>query len=188
MIFGGGGADGEFLDQFYALDVDSMEWRRLQSKGQNPGRQSSHSSCLQGERMFVFCNYNDPALSNIFVCDYSGTMPHWSCLKTRGNTPPGLYPAALNLMGNRLILFGGCLRGAYAQSLYVFDIPSGVWSAGTYNVHKARKTFRFLVVDPKTSHVGRHHGFYCNGKILYFGGIEDEKDVLFELEVVSLNV
>ena len=188
MIFGGRGVNDAFLDQFYALHVDSMQWRPLQSKGQSPGEQSSHSSCLQGERMFIFCNYEDPALSNIFVCDYSGTIPHWSCLKSRGMAPPGLYSAALNLVGNRLILFGGYIYGVTAESFYVYDIPSGVWSAVTYDVDQADEEFRFFATGEEVDFVGRHRGLYWNGKIRYYGGDLGKLDDICELKVGFLNV
>ena len=187
VIFGGRGEDGVFLDQLYGLSVDSMQWRSLRSKGGSPGVQSSHVSCQLEDMMFVFCNYNDATLSDLFLFDYSGSFPHWSALKKLGIPPPGLFGGAMNLVGNRIVLLGGYLNGFSTNELYVYELNRECWSYGyygEYNPEKAQDGFTIHVEGFIPRLIGRHRGVYSNGKIRYYGGSNALDDVL-ELDLSS---
>lgn len=172
-MFGGREASSEFLDQLFALNVDSMQWKYLPSKGQLPPPQSSHLSCIRQDVMFVLCNFDDAERSDLYVMDYSRSLPHWSVLKKLGLPPPGLYGGAINLVGHKLIVFGGYLSESSRNDLFVYDLKQGSWSKGCFidsSMYGMGHANTFDVAGEPPPLMGRQSGVYYNGAIRYIGG------------------
>ena len=174
MVFGGrNGYAITFLDQLFSLNVDSMKWRKMRSKGQFPGPQSSHTSCRRNDVMFVLCNHGSPNIVDLFLFDYSQTIPVWTVLNKYGNPPIGIYGNSMNLIGSKIIVYGGYRQQAVVNHLSIYDLKDMSWTSGCYSSSRQYGTGLPHTVDVDgivPPRVGRHHGEFTKGKLRFIGG------------------
>lgn len=189
VVFGGTRLeDRAFSNNLAVLNVDAMEWRKLDAKGRRPPPQSSHMSCASRNRMFIFVNYDDPLLSNLFVLDVRYAAAAWSTLERRGRVPPGIYGGSLVLIGRYVLLFGGILAEKFVTSLYICDLEEQVWYKQRQDsTEDVQYTFSVAGAEPPAR--ARHVGVYDSTKLRYYGGLtfglRDTHELVVDEELIQ---
>jgi len=128
-VFGGSGPKGGKYNDVWCLDLDTSLWEKAKVVGKPPQARFWHSSCLWGDKFFVFCGcdgLND--LSDCHMLDLN-TM-QWSSLtqKAGKHLPRPRSLAACTCVDGAIFLHGGLMQedrelGSfhYINELRVFD-------------------------------------------------------------------
>lgn len=132
QIFVFRGGDGtEYLNDLHALDVDTMQWQKVETNGLPPEPRADHASAYMPstKEFFVFGGWNGTTrLNDFYILDtvtLTWTRPR---LLQQGTMPPARAGMTMSAVKDRLYLFGG--NGAEASmsnDLHVFDRSSMEW-------------------------------------------------------------
>ncbi|KAG7395493.1 hypothetical protein PHYBOEH_003684 [Phytophthora boehmeriae] len=129
LVFRGG--DGrEYLNDLHALQIDSMTWTRVATRGRAPAPRANHSSALVGDTLLVFGGWDGrQRLNDVHVFD-TRTMA-WSAVDDSYNVDtmgqagcPPLPRAGMTMARHhdRLFIFGGSGPSAKCyDDLHVYD-------------------------------------------------------------------
>ena len=118
-----GGDGSEYLNDLHALNVDTLEWRRVQARGAIPEPRADHASAYMEDtkEMFLFGGWNGSTrLNDFYILDTATST--WSRPDVRGVIPRARAGMTFNAVRDRLYLFGG--NGAQSEvcnDLHVFD-------------------------------------------------------------------
>jgi len=105
IVFRGG--DGkEYLNDLHGLNVDSLQWERLECTGVKPEARANHCSAVMDHSLFIFGGWNGQTrLNDVHVLDTNTLV--WRRLEPRGVPPPPRAGMTLTRIRDRLFLFGG---------------------------------------------------------------------------------
>jgi N-acetylneuraminic acid mutarotase len=148
-VFGGfGGAQGQYLNDIFALDVETLEWRRVQPDGEPPCPRAAAAAAYDPSSRTWFIhggNAGDHRLNDLHALNLRTLQ--WrriGGLQVDGNSPGsaqiGPGPRAghtLTLVGTELHLFGGGdtsaldvpEMGDVFNDHYVFDLHNMDWAS-----------------------------------------------------------
>ncbi|CEG48058.1 Kelch repeat-containing proteins [Plasmopara halstedii] len=134
LVFRGG--DGrEYLNDLHALQIDSMMWTSVRTRGRAPAPRANHSSALVGNNLLVFGGWDGrQRLNDIHVLDtrnmtWSGVADEFK-VDTRHYVAPPLPRAGMTMVRhkNRLFIFGGSGPSAKCyDDLHVYDPSKHQW-------------------------------------------------------------
>lgn len=108
---------------------DSTQWETVSTSGSNPGNIANHRGCLINNSLYVFggVNASEDSNSNLYVLNLD--ILCWEEKKYTSKEVQPLSSHSMSLVGdNKLVIFGGCYRGKFFNSLYIFDIDTEKWS------------------------------------------------------------
>ena len=162
IVFGGHyhKGDGVFVyeNDTYVLNLRTLKWKLVRTKGDVPRPRYGHSATVFGEEMYVFGgrgkggkNFRDMDCLNL------KTMT-WRKIRSANALPPGRSGHSTTLIGDKLVIFGGFDGKHTLDDLWVFNISTTTWM-------RPKTTGR----GPKSS-----HGHTCilseEGGLVVFGG------------------
>jgi hypothetical protein len=134
LLFRGG--DGrEYLNDLHGLNIDTMNWTKLQVSGVPPEPRANHSSAVVDKKLFVFGGWDgQKRLNDIHVLDTETLV--WTCPEVRGTLPHPRAGMTFTRLRHRLFLFGG--SGPQAKcfnDMQVFDpmLLSWIYTAPAHN-------------------------------------------------------
>lgn len=179
VVFGGG--DGpDYYNDVYVLDTMNFRWTRPRIVGDKvPSKRRAHTACLYKMGIYVFGGGDGVrALNDIWRLDVSdSTKMSWrlisapvkassssdkkeTCPKARG------YHTA-NMVGGKLIIFGGSDGGECFDDVWIYDIDKHVWKAVNMSVTYRRLSHTATIVGSYLFVLGGHDGSdYCNDVLL----------------------
>lgn len=193
VIFGGYGGSGRLFSELDALDVDTLTWAPLPTKGAFPKPRFDHSASLAGTKLVILGGRNnEAAVDDVNVLDT--TTMTWELLKQDEALPrpiPLFAHAATPIKSAiswKLFTFGG--RNApfeYTTNVFCMDATNMLWMRPIVNMELMNGTEEKKegeegeeeaeTTDKKSNAVkleGREHCaslFDPKGaRILYFGG------------------
>jgi hypothetical protein len=134
LVFRGG--DGrEYLNDLHALQIDTMIWTKVCTRGRAPAPRANHSSALVGDELLVFGGWDGrQRLNDVHVLDTRSMT--WSAVNdefrvdTRHYVAPPLPRAGMTMArhGDRLFVFGGSGPSAKCyEDLHVYDPSRRRW-------------------------------------------------------------
>ncbi|KAI9922941.1 hypothetical protein PsorP6_001195 [Peronosclerospora sorghi] len=134
LVFRGG--DGcEYLNDLHALQIDSLTWSTVKTRGRAPAPRANHSSALVGDDLLVFGGWDGrQRLNDIHVLDTQSMT--WSMVDndmtvdTRHYVAPPLPRAGMTMARHRdrLFIFGGSGPSARCyDDLHVYDPTRHEW-------------------------------------------------------------
>ncbi|KAK3022761.1 hypothetical protein RJ639_046724 [Escallonia herrerae] len=127
----GGCCGGMHFSDVLVLNLDTMTWNNLVTKGQGPGPRDSHSAVLVGHRMIVFGGTNgSKKVSDLHILDLRSS--EWTRPNCKGVAPPPRESHTATLVGDdKLVIFGGSGEGIenYLSDLYILDLKTMWWTA-----------------------------------------------------------
>ncbi|KAE9024265.1 hypothetical protein PR001_g12721 [Phytophthora rubi] len=134
LVFRGG--DGrEYLNDLHALQIDSMTWTTVRTRGRAPAPRANHSSALVGGDLLVFGGWDGrQRLNDVHVLDTQSMV--WSAVDdefsvdTRHYVAPPLPRAGMTMARHRdrLFVFGGSGPSAKCyDDLHVYDPRRHQW-------------------------------------------------------------
>ncbi|XP_037412729.1 acyl-CoA-binding domain-containing protein 4-like isoform X1 [Triticum dicoccoides] len=128
----GGCCGGLHFSDVLTLNLDTMAWSSLATKGQRPGTRDSHGAALIGHRMLVFGGTNgNKKVNDLHVLDLR--TKEWSRPPCKG-TPPSpreSHTVTTAAGGDKLVVFGGSGEGEgnYLNDVHVLDLPTMTWTS-----------------------------------------------------------
>ncbi|CAL1407687.1 unnamed protein product [Linum trigynum] len=177
----GGCCGGLHFSDVLVLDLQTMSWTAMETRGQAPGPRDSHSAVILGRRMIVFGGTNGRnKVNDLHVLDLD--TKEWIIPQCIGNPPsPRESHTATIIGGSKMVIFGGSGEGEsnYLNDLHVLDLERMVWVA---------PEVKGEVPVPRDSHCAVEIGESSN-KLLVFGGDRGDRyhgDVdLFDMDSLT---
>jgi len=98
----------KYSNDVYVLSTDSMEWMRLQQRGELPKPRSYHASAVVGNFLVVLGGWSGACenLSTLSTLDLDG-LGTWASVTVPGQPPAGVYGHTATVLGSNILLFGG---------------------------------------------------------------------------------
>jgi hypothetical protein len=120
---------GLHFGEVVALDLKTLEWRSLQTTGEQPGSRDSHSAVIVGERMVIFGGTNGfKKINELHVLDLQSG--EWTQPAVEGNPPSARESHSATLVGDsKMVIFGGSGegKGNYLNDVHVLDVKAMKW-------------------------------------------------------------
>lgn len=186
VVFGGG--DGPtYYNDVYVLDTVNFRWTKPKIVGERvPSKRRAHTACLYKNGLYVFGGGDGVrALNDIWRLDV-GDMAKmsWKLISGPERTPPP--PAAggaakdhaprrpkargyhtANMVGSKLIIYGGSDGGECFDDVWVYDVETHAWKAVPIPVTYRRLSHTATIVGSYLFVIGGHDGGeYCNDVLL----------------------
>lgn len=124
-----GGNGREYLNDLHALNVDTYQWRKVETTGEIPQQRANHSSALLEEtgELFVFGGWNGrERLNDIHILDTETST--WTRPEVGGVLPHPRAGMTLTALRGRLFLFGGSGTSSKCfQDLQILDRKEMAW-------------------------------------------------------------
>ncbi|KAL2756725.1 hypothetical protein ACRALDRAFT_2085649, partial [Sodiomyces alcalophilus JCM 7366] len=189
VIFGGGDGPAYYND-VYVLDTTTFRWSKPRILGDRlPSRRRAHTACLYKNGIYVFGGGDGVrALNDIWRLDVSDmNKMSWRVVSaperdrkhgggggggTGGSTAKDLRPKArgyhtANMVGSKLIIYGGSDGGECFNDVWVYDVEAQYWKPVVIPVTYRRLSHTATLVGSYLFVMGGHDGTeYCNEVLL----------------------
>ncbi|KAG6546151.1 hypothetical protein Mapa_012185 [Marchantia paleacea] len=132
MMFGGEDASGRMLDEFYVLDLDTLEWECPKTGGIKPAPRKYHAAgCYSGRYIWIFGGKSYATYyKDVFYLDL--TTMEWTKQKTKGSVPQiGRARHVGVMVDNNFYIVGGENRGQEMVDTLRLDVKNREWSIVT---------------------------------------------------------
>ncbi|GAB2287276.1 hypothetical protein Dimus_021657 [Dionaea muscipula] len=127
----GGCCGGMHFSDVLVLNLNTMAWSTLMTKGNAPGPRDSHSAVLWGKKMIVFGGTNgSKKVNDVHVLDL-GTN-EWIQPMCSGIPPSPRESHTASLIGDeKMVVFGGSGEGTgnYLNDLHILDFRTMKWTS-----------------------------------------------------------
>ena len=186
VVFGGGDGPAYYND-VYVLDTVNFRWSKPRIIGDRvPSKRRAHTACLYKNGIYVFGGGDGVrALNDIWRLDVSDTTKmSWKLIsgpsssqESDGRSPgPGarsrdLRPKArgyhtANMVGSKLIIYGGSDGGECFNDVWVYDVETHVWKAVHIPVTYRRLSHTATIVGSYLFVIGGHDGNEYSNDVL----------------------
>ncbi|AEO70258.1 uncharacterized protein THITE_2121452 [Thermothielavioides terrestris NRRL 8126] len=180
VVFGGGDGPAYYND-VYVLDTVNFRWSRPRILGDRaPSKRRAHTACLYKNGIYVFGGGDGVrALNDIWRLDVSDvTKMSWKLISppADGRSPGGGagkddrpkargYHTA-NMVGSKLIIYGGSDGGECFNDVWVYDVETHVWKAVHIPVTFRRLSHTATIVGSYLFVIGGHDGNEYSNDVL----------------------
>jgi N-acetylneuraminic acid mutarotase len=191
VVFGGGDGPAYYND-VYVLDTVNFRWSRPRILGDKiPSKRRAHTACLYKNGIYVFGGGDGVrALNDIWRLDVSDVNKmSWKLISSAetgngpgNNSPVGKsHPVGINgpgrpkargyhtanMVGPKLIIYGGSDGGECFNDVWVYDVEQHVWKAVNIPVTFRRLSHTATIVGSYLFVIGGHDGNeYANDVLL----------------------
>lgn len=182
VVFGGG--DGPtYYNDVYVLDTVNFRWTKPKIVGDRvPSKRRAHTACLYKNGIYVFGGGDGVrALNDIWRLDVSdmnkmswklisgpeksSPQPGSSAKEQRLPKARGYHTA--NMVGSKLIIYGGSDGGECFDDVWVYDVETHTWKAVFIAVTFRRLSHTATIVGSYLFVIGGHDGSeYCHDVLL----------------------
>ena len=170
IIFGGG--DGPiYYNDVYVLDTLNLRYTKPRITGAIPSKRRAHTACLHKHGIYVFGGGDGvKALNDIWKLDVSDTTRmSWKLIsapsKSVGRPTARGYHTA-NIVGSKLIIFGGSDGLECFRDVWVFDVDTQIWRAVEIKVSFPRLSHTATVIGSYLFVIGGHDGVEYSSDVL----------------------
>ncbi|KAK2594791.1 hypothetical protein QQS21_007478 [Conoideocrella luteorostrata] len=177
VVFGGGDGPAYYND-VYVLDTVNFRWTKPRIHGDRiPSKRRAHTACLYKNGIYVFGGGDGVrALNEIWRLDVSDvTKMSWKLIsgpEKAGSSGKETRPKArgyhtANMVGSKLIIFGGSDGGECFDDVWVYDIETHIWKSVDIPITYRRLSHTSTIVGSYLFVIGGHDGSdYCNDVLL----------------------
>jgi len=185
VVFGGGDGPAYYND-VYVLDTVNFRWSRPRILGERaPSKRRAHTACLHKNGIYVFGGGDGiRALNDIWRLDVTDVNKmSWKLISgSSSSSPPStsdkstgatkdLRPKArgyhtANMVGSKLIIFGGSDGGECFNDVWVYDVETHTWKAVHIPVTFRRLSHTANIVGSYLFVVGGHDGNEYSNDVL----------------------
>ena len=134
IVFGGIAIGTDSIqNELWVLQTDNMRWVQPVTKGTSPQPSVMHTSCLAGQRVFIWGGATseslDAALNDLHLLDCENGNFTWSQPMINGSLiPPCLAAASMSYFKGRCLLLGGFDSDNRRRStMYAYSIREICW-------------------------------------------------------------
>ncbi|KAI1068167.1 hypothetical protein LB507_004594 [Fusarium sp. FIESC RH6] len=176
IVFGGG--DGpEYYNDVYVLDTTNFRWTKPRIIGDKmPSKRRAHTACLYKNGLYIFGGGDGVrALNDIWRLDVADVNKmSWRLVSSSDKASPGTkdyrpkargYHTA-NMVGSKLIIFGGSDGGECFDDVWVYDVDAQVWKAVAIPVAYRRLSHTATIVGSYLFVIGGHDGSEYSNDVL----------------------
>lgn len=183
VVFGGGDGPAYYND-VYVLDTVNFRWSKPRILGDKvPSRRRAHTACLYKNGIYVFGGGDGVrALNDIWRLDVSDvTKMSWKLI-SGPSSADGRSPAAAgggkdvrpkargyhtaNMVGSKLIIYGGSDGGECFNDVWVYDVETHVWKAVHIPITYRRLSHTATIVGSYLFVIGGHDGNEYSNDVL----------------------
>jgi hypothetical protein len=182
IVFGGGDGPAYYND-VYVLDTVNFRWSKPKVSGTPPSKRRAHTACLYRNGIYVFGGGDGiRALNDVWRLDVSDVNKmSWKLISSP--TPPtpekdekesksvdpkpkarGYHTA--NMVGSKLIIFGGSDGGECFRDVWVFDVETLIWKPVTIPISCPRLSHTATIVGSYLFVIGGHDGVEYSNEVL----------------------
>jgi hypothetical protein len=127
-IFGGWNGH-ESLNDFYSLNLETLQWRQIQS-ADCPSKRRMHSAVTYKDKMYLFGGYDEShsahSYNELYCFDFHTET--WKNVPCQGRIPKGRSRQAATIVGNNMYIVGGWDRVAHFGEVLRLDLDKFIWS------------------------------------------------------------
>ncbi|CZT47126.1 probable host cell factor 2 [Rhynchosporium secalis] len=175
IVFGGGDGPAYYND-VYVLDTVNFRWSKPKIGGdRQPSKRRAHTACLWRNGIYVFGGGDGVrALNDVWRLDVADTNKmSWklisapSSASSEDKTKPkarGYHTA--NMVGSKLIIFGGSDGGECFRDVWVFDVDTLMFSPVQIPVSYPRLSHTATIVGSYLFVIGGHDGVEYSNEVL----------------------
>jgi hypothetical protein len=180
VIFGGGDGPAYYND-VYVLDTANFRWSKPRMIGDRfPSKRRAHTACFYKNGIYVFGGGDGVrALNDIWRLDVSDVNKmSWRCISSSSSDkspasggkevarPKARGYHTANMVGSKLIVFGGSDGGECFNDVWVYDVDTHVWKAVSIPVTHRRLSHTATIVGSYLFVVGGHDGNEYSNDVL----------------------
>ncbi|KAL2134145.1 hypothetical protein VTI74DRAFT_907 [Chaetomium olivicolor] len=180
VVFGGGDGPAYYND-VYVLDTVNFRWTKPRILGDKaPSKRRAHTACLYKNGIYVFGGGDGVrALNDIWRLDVSDINKMSWKLISGPSTPDGRSPAngkdaqpkargyhTANMVGGKLIIYGGSDGGECFNDVWVYDVETHIWKCVNINVTYRRLSHTATIVGSYLFVIGGHDGNEYSNDVL----------------------
>lgn len=175
VVFGGGDGPAYYND-VYVLDTLNYRWSRPRIIGDRvPSKRRAHTACLYKNGIYVFGGGDGiRALNDIWRLDVSDmTKMSWRLVSSGGEKSSSGDPKpkargyhTANMVGGKLIIFGGSDGGECFDDVWVYDIEGQAWRSVSIPQTFRRLSHTATIVGSYLFVVGGHDGAEYSNDVL----------------------
>jgi hypothetical protein len=119
--------ENEYLNDIWALDQNTLQWRPLQLTGDVISPRAHARATVDGTTLYVFGGFNDPTYFNdLFAIDLNTGV--CSSIQGSGSVPTPRREAIVECYNGKIFVWGG-FDGLWPSDLFVLDLSNLVWTA-----------------------------------------------------------
>jgi N-acetylneuraminic acid mutarotase len=178
VVFGGGDGPAYYND-VYVLDTVNFRWSKPRIVGDKlPSKRRAHTACLYKNGIYVFGGGDGVrALNDIWRLDVSDTSKmSWRLISSadkpaqggaRERRPKARGYHTANMVGSKLIIFGGSDGGECFDDVWIYDVERHIWKLVNIPMTFRRLSHTATIVGSYLFVIGGHDGHeYCNDVLL----------------------
>ncbi|WWC67187.1 uncharacterized protein I206_101094 [Kwoniella pini CBS 10737] len=172
FIFGGG--DGpSYSNEVWILETVTHRFSRPPigtSKSPIPPPRRAHTTVLYRNFLVVFGGGNgQAALNDVWALDISDLNNlHWQEWKTKGDVPQKKGYHTANLVGDKMIVFGGSDGHASFADIHILNLQTRIWTLISTDVKHNRLSHTSTQVGSYLFIIGGHNGQTYAQDVLLF--------------------
>lgn len=191
VIFGGG--DGPtYYNDIYVFDTVTNRFTKPKlTSGQQPSRRRAHTACLYKNGIYIFGGGDGVrALNDVWRLDVTDlNKPFWKLISAPTRDRPGGSTTSLtsdgrpslrtdvhrpsprgyhtaNMVGSKLIVFGGSDGDECFRDVWVFDVETNIWKSVGIKLSYPRLSHTATIVGSYLFVVGGHDGVEYSSEVL----------------------
>lgn len=174
VVFGGGDGPAYFND-IHVLDTANFRWSRPRVLGDHvPSKRRAHTACLYKNGLYIFGGGDGVrALNDIWRLDVSDVNKmSWRLVSgpekggSQGQRPKARGYHTANMVGSKLIIYGGSDGGECFDDVWVYDVEENFWKAVTIPITFRRLSHTATIVGPYLFVIGGHDGNEYSNELL----------------------
>ncbi|KAK7984910.1 kelch domain-containing protein [Apiospora saccharicola] len=179
VIFGGGDGPAYYND-VYVLDTVNFRWHRPKMVGDKaPSPRRAHTACLYKNGIYVFGGGDGVrALNDIWRLDVSDVAKmSWKLVSSpttssptstaaRDNRPKARGYHTANMVGSKLIIYGGSDGGECFNDVWVYDVDTHAWKSVSIPITFRRLSHTATIVGSYLFVIGGHDGNEYSNDVL----------------------
>ncbi|CZR55116.1 probable host cell factor 2 [Phialocephala subalpina] len=175
IVFGGGDGPAYYND-VYVLDTVNFRWSKPKIAGdRQPSKRRAHTACLWRNGIYVFGGGDGVrALNDVWRLDVADTNkmswklispPSSSSVEDKTKPKARGYHTA-NMVGSKLIIFGGSDGGECFRDVWVFDVETLTFSPVHIPISYPRLSHTATIVGSYLFVIGGHDGVEYSNEVL----------------------
>lgn len=181
VVFGGGDGPAYYND-VYVLDTVNFRWSKPRILGDKvPSKRRAHTACLYKNGVYVFGGGDGVrALNDIWRLDVSDmTKMSWKLISAPSPSADGRSPVngkdsrpkargyhTANMVGGKLIIYGGSDGGECFNDVWVYDVETHVWKTVGIPTTFRRLSHTSTIVGSYLFVIGGHDGNEYSNEVL----------------------
>jgi len=129
IVFGGTSAHYKYFTNTFTLDLNTLTWTKLETKGEAPPKRGGHCAFLAYNKMFIFGGFDGKKYYNDLYCLSLDTCM-WSKVEASGILPKPRsgHSATLINGGSQLLVFGGCgANSEFLSDVHILHLSDMRW-------------------------------------------------------------